>query len=152
MDCGPPGSPVGGDFQIKILVWVAISLSRVSSLHKGWTHVPCVSCLGRWVLYHWATREDLFLCMGRCKSQGLLNYSFDTYLSSLGSVSCFSPSWIPSGTQVRRRVTAVSDCRWWGILFLSWVLLRLTVRAAVMWWLEGCNTISTDMAGNIFHW
>ena len=34
MDCGPPGSSVSGVFQIKILEWVAISLSRVSSLNK----------------------------------------------------------------------------------------------------------------------
>ena len=25
-----------------------------------WTHISCVSCIGRWVLYHWATREATF--------------------------------------------------------------------------------------------
>ena len=31
MDCGPPGSSVHGILQARILEWVAISFSRVSS-------------------------------------------------------------------------------------------------------------------------
>ena len=26
---------------------------------RDWTHVSCVSCIGRWILYHWATWEAL---------------------------------------------------------------------------------------------
>ena len=50
MDCSPPGSSVLGISQARILEWVAISFSRGSS----WTHI---SCIGRRMLYHWATRE-----------------------------------------------------------------------------------------------
>ena len=25
--------------------------------HRDWTCVLCVSCIGRWILYHWATRK-----------------------------------------------------------------------------------------------
>ena len=39
----------------KILEWVAISSSRGSSWPRNWTHVSCVSCIGRQILYHWAT-------------------------------------------------------------------------------------------------
>ena len=39
-----------------MLEWVAISFSRGSSPTKNQT---CASCIGRWVLYHWATREAL---------------------------------------------------------------------------------------------
>ena len=46
MDCSPPGSSVHGISQTKILEWVAISYSRVSSQT-------------RWILYHWATGEAL---------------------------------------------------------------------------------------------
>ena len=54
MDCSQPGSSVHGTFQVRILEWVTISSSRGSSLLRGWTHV---SCIGRWILYHWATWE-----------------------------------------------------------------------------------------------
>ena len=53
-DCGPPDCPAHGIFQARILGWVAISFSRGSSWVRDWS---CISCFGRWVLYHWATRE-----------------------------------------------------------------------------------------------
>ena len=42
------------DFPARILKGAAVSFSRGSSWPKDWT---LVSCIGRWVLYHWATRE-----------------------------------------------------------------------------------------------
>ena len=52
MDCSPPGSSAHGILQARILEWVAISSSRGSSRPRDQT---CVSCIGRRVLYHWAT-------------------------------------------------------------------------------------------------
>ena len=57
MDCSPPGSSVHGISQTRILEWVAISFSRGSSWLRKWTCTSCVSCTGRWILYHWATWE-----------------------------------------------------------------------------------------------
>ena len=57
MDHSLPGSSVHGIFQARILEWVAISFSRGSSWLRDWTHVFCISCIGRWILYHWATWE-----------------------------------------------------------------------------------------------
>ena len=57
MDCSPPGSSVHGILQAKILDWVAISFSRGSSQPQDRTWV---SCIGRWIRYHWATRESPF--------------------------------------------------------------------------------------------
>ena len=37
--------------------WIAISSSRGSSQARDQIHVSCVSCTGRWILYHWAARE-----------------------------------------------------------------------------------------------
>ena len=54
MDCSLPDSSVHGIFQARILESVAISFSRESSWHRDWT---CVSCIGRWVIFCWATRE-----------------------------------------------------------------------------------------------
>ena len=56
MDCSSPGSSVHGISQAIVLDWVAISFSRESAQPWNRTHVFCI---GRQVLYHCATREDL---------------------------------------------------------------------------------------------
>ena len=56
MDCSLPGFSVHEILQARILGWVAISFSRASSPPRDWTHV---SCIGRWILYRWDTREVL---------------------------------------------------------------------------------------------
>ena len=61
--CDPmdlPGSSVRVILQARILEWIAISFSRASSQSRGQTHVSRVSCIGREVLYHWATWEGLY--------------------------------------------------------------------------------------------
>ena len=59
MDCRLPGSSVHGILQARTLEWVAISSSRGSSQPRDWTHVSCISCIGRWILYHFTTCEVL---------------------------------------------------------------------------------------------
>ena len=60
MDWSPPGSSDHGIFQAGIPEWVAISYSRGSSWRpRGRIHVSCVSCIGRWILYPYATWEAL---------------------------------------------------------------------------------------------
>ena len=54
VDCNQPGFSVQGISQTRILEWVAISSSRGSSQLRDQT---CVSCIGRWILDHWATWE-----------------------------------------------------------------------------------------------
>ena len=51
------GSSVHGIFQARIPEWVAISFSRESSQPRDQTCMSCVSCIGRWILYHWTTWE-----------------------------------------------------------------------------------------------
>ena len=50
----PPGSSVHGIFQAKTLEQVAVSRPRRSSRPRDRTHV---SCMGRLILYHYATWE-----------------------------------------------------------------------------------------------
>ena len=57
MDGGPPGSSVHGILQARILEWVAISFFRGSSRPRDRTCISQVSCTGRKMLYHCATRE-----------------------------------------------------------------------------------------------
>ena len=52
MYCSLPGSSAHGIFQTRILEQVTISYSRRSSQFSDWTHISCVFCSGRWVLYH----------------------------------------------------------------------------------------------------
>ena len=58
IDGSPPGSPVPGILQARTLEWVAISFSRRSFQPRDGT---LNSCNGRWILYHWATREAFIL-------------------------------------------------------------------------------------------
>ena len=62
MDCSPTGSSVHGISQERILEWIAISFSRGSSWPRGWMHV---SCLGRQILYLWATSSVQLLSLIR---------------------------------------------------------------------------------------
>ena len=48
MDCSLPCSSVHGIFQIRVLEWVAIAFSK--------THI---SCIAKWILNHWTTRQVL---------------------------------------------------------------------------------------------
>ena len=57
MDCSPPGASLHGILQARILEWVAISCSRGSSLPRNRTCLSCICCIGRWILYHWASWE-----------------------------------------------------------------------------------------------
>ena len=52
MDCSPPVSSVHGILQARILQWVAISSSRVTSQSRDRIRVSCISCIGICVLYH----------------------------------------------------------------------------------------------------
>ena len=47
-------SSVHGIFQTTILEWGVISSSRRSSCSRDQTHISCVFCTGRWILYHWS--------------------------------------------------------------------------------------------------
>ena len=53
MDCSSAGSSVHGNFQARMLEWVAISFSRGSSQPRDWARVSHVTCNCRWIFYHW---------------------------------------------------------------------------------------------------
>ena len=54
VDCSQPGFSARGLFQARTLEWLTISFSRGSFQPRDWTHI---SCTGRQIRYHWATRE-----------------------------------------------------------------------------------------------
>ena len=51
MGCSSPGSFIRGIFQARILEQIVISYSRVTSQPGDRTHVSCISCIGRQILY-----------------------------------------------------------------------------------------------------
>ena len=53
-DCSPPDFSLCGISQARTLEWVTTSSSRGSSQPRDQT---CVSYIGKWILYHWATQE-----------------------------------------------------------------------------------------------
>ena len=55
MDCSPPGFSVLGVSQARIVEWGALAFSRRSSQPRDRTGILCVSCVGRQILYPWAT-------------------------------------------------------------------------------------------------
>ena len=54
VDCSPPGSPVHGVFQTRILEWVSIPFSSRSSQPRNHTQVSCIASR---FFNIWATRE-----------------------------------------------------------------------------------------------
>ena len=55
--CNSLDSSLHGILQAKILGWAAVPFLRGSSWSRDRTHVSHVSCIGRCILYHWATGE-----------------------------------------------------------------------------------------------
>ena len=62
LGCSPLGSSLSGIFQARILQWVSISFSRGSSQPRDQTHVSCVSCIGRQILYQCTIWEASTFC------------------------------------------------------------------------------------------
>ena len=69
MDCSPPGFSVHGIFQARILEQVAFFFSRRSSWLRDWTHVSCISCISRQILFHCAIWEALKTTQQKVKTE-----------------------------------------------------------------------------------
>ena len=83
MGCSLPDSSVHGIFQTRILEYGAISFSRGSSWPRDQT---CVSCIGRQVLYHWATWEawrTLCCCCSVAQSSPTLHDLMDCSMTGI---------------------------------------------------------------------
>ena len=52
---------VHGILQARILEWVAMLSYRGSSVPRDWALASYVSCICRWILYHWGTLEAQYM-------------------------------------------------------------------------------------------
>ena len=100
-----PGSSVLGILQARIQERVVISFSRGSFPRRDQTCISCVSCIGKWTLFHWASIAILincpnfplitvwfFFCLSKLilkywKKIQLLQYHLQIKLPSLGFTS-----------------------------------------------------------------
>ena len=53
VDCSRPGTSVHGILHTRVLECLVISFPRGPSWPRNWTHVSCISCIGRRMLLHW---------------------------------------------------------------------------------------------------
>ena len=74
MDCRLPDFFVHGIFQTRILECVTIFYSREASWPRNWTHDSWISCTGRQILHHCATRE--------APETGLIKCSWESWTNS----------------------------------------------------------------------
>ena len=101
MDCCLPGSSVHGILQARILEWAAISCSRGTSWPRDGT--PCVSCTGRWILYHWHRGSPplILLNITFIKSDWAQNVAVNTeWLTALGKVNTRVLPWWLGGKEL----------------------------------------------------
>ena len=92
MDSSPPGSSVHEILQARILEWVAMSSSRGSSLPGDWICISYVSCIGRWVLYHWShVRSPLGLLITVQKKKKSISKECRASRGKVGEPGCHPP-------------------------------------------------------------
>ena len=106
MDCSPTGSTLHRILQARTLERVAISFSRGSSQPRDWTHVSCISCIVRCLLYHWATWEapDWGIPLEHSQSRNILCHTLPLFFISWRLITlqycsgfCHTLTWISHG-------------------------------------------------------
>ena len=147
MDYSPPGSPVRGVSQARILEWVAISFARGSSRPRDWT---CVSCLaGRFFTTEPPGKPynniifSLIVKWDKCFTWGLLpssNHSLNRSLKDLSigsyqiSVSQMAIGISLANRTKQRRESSITwegkglGCTIFFMSYLSWFQLPIKVR------------------------
>ena len=138
MECSLPGSSVH-----RILEHVDISSSRGSSWPRDWTHVSCVSCIGMWVLHHWATWEAHFdsHCFwpiselehpgylhfqGNCQLQEFLDHSMEQQTGSPLLTQLQGSS--PDQKENHLKLSLVNASGTWVPCLLRWVCTFWAIR------------------------
>ena len=126
VDCSLPGSSVHEILQARILEWIAVSFSRKSSWLRDQT---LISCIDRWILYHWATWEAHMRSywLAKLKNAGVRCQAWFVwnpvpFLSSLlGSLFCYVSILPQSGVPYTGKniiIIQEAENRWYLLLLL----------------------------------
>ena len=114
MDCSPPGSSIHGIFQARILEWVAIAFSEQIFLTRDQTQV---SCIDRWILYHWATWEAQIILLPHNKAKQKLVSCIKHLHLSISSAKIFRST----SSNFFFRLILCKDSQPWDPSFSTWV-------------------------------
>ena len=118
MDCSPPDSFVHGISQGRILEWVVI-LFRGSSRPRDWNCISRISCIGRRILYHWATW--VAICMYVC----MYVYIY-IYICTYPFLDSFFP------TDHYRVLSRVPSALQWFLLVICLIYVYVCVSCSVV--------------------
>ena len=125
MDCSPPGSSVHGILQSRILEWVAMPSSKGSSWPRVRTRLTQVPCIGRRVLYCWATRKPPLAWVA-------IPFSRDFLDSEIEPISLCLLHWytgsLPLASPEKPQVYWVSQKVHWGFPITSYEKLKIFVQ------------------------
>ena len=119
-----PGFSVSGTFQARILDWVAISSSMGFSQPRDWTHV---SCIWRWILYHW-TAWEISSTFSHGLSHLYLKKKKKNHLfkKNLFQITSPDPPNIPSQCYTSALLVMlcifVLSSLWWDSVYSTWAL------------------------------
>ena len=113
IDCSLLGSSVHGILQTRILEWVAISFSRISSHPMDGTRVPCIA--GRFFTI-WAPREALYV-----------HLHASIFLSPIFPFFFF-PSHFPSLHILDRPLLIPQNRSWLGVLSAALPIKKISPR------------------------
>ena len=92
MNCCQPGRSAHGISQVRILELLVISSSRRSTQLKDQTHVSSISCISRWILYHWAT-QAIYLSFIKLLSFTALAFSWEKAMAPHSSTLAWKIPW-----------------------------------------------------------
>ena len=121
MDCSLPDPSVHGISQARLLEWVAISSSGRSSQPRYRTCISYISCIGRWILFHWVISDLLNqLCwvwsQHLALQQALMEILTQTSLRSTALVLACIPKQSSLSCNPGLPLSGSAQCLWkWGI-------------------------------------
>ena len=125
-----PGSSVHRILQARILGWVATSSSRGSSWPRDQTNVFYVSCIDKWIFYHWAPGKSIWgfpnpktkdppvfphlICLTQISRQfpnrGFPAKGWRKYNDSGNLLLLTHPLWMIRSSLLRTKVATFSGC------------------------------------------
>ena len=111
MDCSPPGSPVPGIFQARVLEWGAIAFSAASKLQSCIS--TCFYLISFWLVVCTFNRLNIYYY--RYVSQGYISHLVP-YLSRwyYHVPSCLSQNW-----SLIKFISCLIPCQWFVWIFLQ---------------------------------
>ena len=124
----PTGFFVHGISQVKPLEGVTIFFFRESSQPRDRTHI---SCLGRWILYHWATRKALELLQQQIKDWNAVMDTPSWLLQSTCSGGCHDVPLLIFSLEIANAIAA-QECTMFTKLWLKRISI-LAFKNAYPW-------------------